>query len=103
MNDERLAELERLCEAATPGPWAVSDDEIVAGKVHVVCFGHDYGDYGSMGVGGATIPKGSKWEKGDREAYQQEVAANLALLAAAPELLAEVRRLREELAARVGD
>lgn len=59
----------------TPGPWVYRDEEIHTedGQVHVVCFGHGYGDYG--GIGG-----------GDEQ-------ANAHLIAAAPDLLAALETI----------
>jgi hypothetical protein len=58
---EALAQAERLLEQITPWPWRVEpevpevgaggwgvEDIVAADGTHVVCFGHDYDDYGSM-------------------------------------------------------
>ena len=73
----------------TPGPWTVDDDEIVAGEVHVVCFGHDYDDYGGF-HGRWPRPKGhrARYADGQYEIMKAEADANARLIAAAPDLLA---------------
>lgn len=82
----------------TPGPWSVDEDgEIVApGGEHIVCFGHDYDEYGSYG---AREQRGSTGKAlySDRamRAYEHEVGANRALLAAAPTLEEALRALVE--------
>lgn len=45
-----LAEVKAALKKATPGPWRMGGlDEVVAENgVHVVCFGHDYEDYGAI-------------------------------------------------------
>lgn len=86
LTDERLAEIEARAQAATDGPWQAALDrpshpsvgDITApGNHHVVCFGHDYDEYGSI-----------------------DNVADAAFIAHArddiPALLAEVRRLREQ-------
>ncbi len=53
MTDD-LARLKALAEQATKGPWQVFDGDVQTVDVaadsnwptHVVCFGHDYDDYG---------------------------------------------------------
>ncbi len=72
----------------TPGPWTVEDGgEIVAGKVHVVCFGDYYDDHGSIG---ARWPVGSRGRPlRSAKAYREhvlEVQANARLIAQAPRL-----------------
>lgn len=76
----------------TPGPWTIVDDEIHAGDVHVVCFGHDYEEYGSIG---ARPADGGTWLKAERAKYEAEVAANRILIAAAPDLLAALKDAAE--------
>jgi len=69
----------------TPGPWIAGDrtDCIAAGDVCVVCFGHDYDDYGGVR---ARAPE--PWELAP---YQAEANANARLIAAAPDLLEACR------------
>lgn len=40
--------LKELCERASPEPWVGTPDEIHSGADHVICFGHDYDEYGGM-------------------------------------------------------
>jgi hypothetical protein len=71
----------------TPGPWTIEDGEIhAANGVHVVCLGHDYDDGGSIG---ATWPcdENQCLSKAEEVQWEAERAANLRLLAAAPDLL----------------
>lgn len=65
----------------TAGPWRVAEDGdiVAAGGVHVVCFGHDYDDYGYIG---AEFP-----EPDDSDLYRARQDANARLIAAAPDLL----------------
>ncbi len=54
----------------TPGPWRVVDDDIhAADGTHVVCFGHDYDEYGYIA-----------W------------SADACLIAASPDLLAALKQ-----------
>jgi len=87
---------------ATPGPWNVDDNEdiIAPDGTHVVCFGHNYDDYG--GIGARSCLFGS--QGGERHSvewsapYAAEKAANARLLAAAPDLLAALRMLHDDVA-----
>lgn len=79
----------------TPGPWAFDDDEIVAlCGTHVVCFGHDYDDYGGIGASAESV-RDNKTGDYDSTARQSEIEANARLIAAAPELLAVVCAVAE--------
>lgn len=85
MTPEQLNELERLANAATPGPWRVCHDE-----PHIVIdsrFGVDDPD------GGIVAECGGK-------AFHSPFPENAAFIAAArdavPYLIAEVRRLEEQ-------
>lgn len=73
MTDERIAELEDLCAAATPGPWTAN---------------------------GVT---GMIWAENDEVGTCIDISGNdsvfvAAARAALPEALAEIRRLRQRLA-----
>ena len=63
----------------TPGPWKVdSTGCIVSGEDHhVVCFGHDYDDYGRIQAS----------QDLDEKSAVAEIEANAHLIAAAPDLL----------------
>jgi hypothetical protein len=81
----------------TPGPWRVKgvdrfDAEIIAADgTHVVCFGHDYDEGGSICAAYPPMETGqTEWEKG----VDAECMANARLLAAAPESLAALKGLR---------
>jgi hypothetical protein len=77
----------------TPGPWTFVDDEIIAGDVHVVCFGHDYDDYGCIG---ARFTCDDPWRnKACSDAHDAEVKANVRLIAAAPDLAAVLQKVAE--------
>ena len=89
MTDERLAELEALCAAATPGPWTPSVD---SDRGYV---GEDYGRWWLPSFKEAPF---SVFSLEDKEAQADRDAAFLcAARTAVPELLAEVRRLRAEM------
>lgn len=81
--------------AHTPGPWTVKGEdrfsgEIIAsdGETHVVCFGHDYNDGGSINARHSTAydkvtdPNAKHWNDA---AYEAEAMANAYLIAAAPD------------------
>jgi hypothetical protein len=85
-----LDKLKALCEAATEGPW----DTMGGGKsIGIVA------DYEPESPLGSALMIGSCWHN---EAIKQDGYANAAFIKAArtalPELIAEVERLREELA-----
>jgi hypothetical protein len=86
MTDADLRELERLSNAAAPGPWAV--DHVKAGVE----------SYAVIHAGG-TICVESEGEPGDFDQELRDmIVADFAFIAAAreavPKLVAEVRRLR---------
>ena len=84
----------------TPGPWTQKDGCILAGEDHLVCFGHDYDEYGSI-----SAPWKGNGEA-QEEAWEQEAAANARLIAAAPDLLAalvEAMGVMRESAEEAGD
>jgi hypothetical protein len=85
MTDDRLAELERLCAAATPGPWEVDADRRLA-----------------LGVASVRCVHGTRPTVAHVDAHLREMDEAAAFVAAArtavPELIAEVRRLRAEAA-----
>jgi hypothetical protein len=86
MTPERLAEIERLMEAATPGPWVVSNDP--NGKPHQI-----------LGMFNGTLLDpvvDCRWASATQRGcddYDFIAAARTAV----PELVQEVRRLREAL------
>lgn len=102
VTEAKLAEWERLAEAATPGPWWVT--------------GQPWGDETSVHAGPSDDPHtmtfpvcdfdlmshqfGDAFDGTDSDDIPEMVAPNMALIAAArqavPALIAEVRRLREE-------
>lgn len=123
MTGERLAELERLASAATPGPWRVgypafrcvldhAGEAHGRGKCRYSFEGWRDGEgqvsrdigYGPESVSGDEAPVvAGTW---DYECGGVREPADAAFIAAArtavPELVAEVRRLRAELARRGG-
>jgi hypothetical protein len=102
LSDERLAEIEQRCAAATPGPWWVDLDRpftLGGDTVSVEALTPD-GRYVEREVCSCLLdtdawPDGPEW---------LEDAANARFLAHSrsdvPDLLAEVRRLRALLAGR---
>lgn len=44
-----------LAEKAYPGPWTTDGEHIDAPDKHIVCFGHDYDDYGGMEIQDAAF------------------------------------------------
>ena len=88
LTDERLAELERLCAEATPGPW----------RVRHLCSGCGPDDDEGAGLGLEIEGPPQPWHEG-----QFARAADAKFIAAArdalPAMIAEVRALREENAA----
>ena len=83
LTDERLAEIEARCNAATPGPWTLMPE---------MCGPDGQGVYEESGLG-IICEVGDPYPRGDN--HPQE---NMEFIAAAradvPDLLAEVRRLR---------
>ena len=89
LTDQYLAELERLCEKATPGPWATYAPS-----------GGEYGKkYESMGVrdeqGAICMSNQPGWAYPEQWDNGSFIAASRAAL---PALIAEVRRLRVAVA-----
>lgn len=80
MTDERLHEIAARAEKATPGPWVVSDD----------------GTFEIEAEGGELLALALPMYRSPCD-----VEANAHLIAAAPYLLAEVKRLRGLLADKV--
>lgn len=68
--------------AHTPGPWAVDGGCIIgpSGGYHIVCFGHEYDDYG-----GISAPYLGPSER-ESQARDDEADANARLIAASPAL-----------------
>lgn len=83
MTDERLAELERLAGEATPGPWVVAwnGDGKVSGVTPALDAVHD---------GEVFFAKNL-----ERDGLARDCAYIVAACNAVPELLAEIKRLRE--------
>ena len=116
MDDSRLAELDALCAAATPGPWAWDDHSYDDGQPAILLStyhgpelpGFPMADDGSANEDGTPdllLEKGVLLERISPEASsfcETPLGGDLAFIAAArtalPELIAEVRRLRAELA-----
>lgn len=83
MNEERLAELERLAGEATPGPWVVAwnGDGKVSGVTPALDAVHD---------GEVFFAKNL-----ERDGLARDCAYIVAACNAVPELVAEIKRLRE--------
>lgn len=103
MTDEELVRIERLANNATPGPWTTekpkaNDDGWATGVVIAATYGGQ-GIFAKNGKPARTKPTGHVYA--DPPGGQMP-AADQAFLAAGreavPELIAEVRRLRGELA-----
>src|SRR5687768_15286619 len=98
MTGERLAELERLCEAATPGPWYAPEqlgghvwgDRALGQQSNEILYHHKVADCTYHADGGFE-------QRGQNAAFI--AAARTAL----PELIAEVRRLWAEVVNGSGD
>lgn len=77
----------------TPGPWTSVDSEIIADDgTHVVCFGHDYDEYGGIHARECLIPTGPFTGEPEQMAlYYEERDANARLIAASPRLLNALR------------
>jgi hypothetical protein len=96
MTEDRLLQIEALLEAATPGPWSVTvtreDDtsEFHDPLVPPVRWDWEIGTEDSVVIDGIEYGR-----------PEVDPSANLAFIAASPaivaELLAEVKRLREDL------
>lgn len=85
MTDE---ELRAMLDAATPGPWEATRKVHKSGTVSVRFSGENWADFARVWVRSSGC-----------ESANQEGEANARLIAAAPDLAAEVLRLRAELAA----
>jgi hypothetical protein len=102
MNEDRLKELEALANAATEGPWAVLEQ----GEKLDESFCEIWNRVGPNEEK-SVARIGQSWmryqcENGDASEFtKEEIQANVAFIAASctaiPELIAEVRRLREAL------
>jgi uncharacterized protein (TIGR02996 family) len=114
MNDERLAELERLCEVAQPGPWEVRDSDRHPAFFTCPSGIRDWPEGGLswsiLADGGDPSPAVNGWavlfgESGGDSGGIVPTHADLDFVAAArtavPELVAEVRRLRTAIDAAV--
>jgi hypothetical protein len=89
MTEEQLAELEALANAATPGPWNYDGmhDEIIAPRS---------GDYWIVLSECRTAPDETPVDRFGHQ-FCHDFAFIAASRAAVPELIAEVRRLRDLL------
>lgn len=93
-----LEELERLLAAATPGPWE-------AGRMDTESYSADYGPWKAVYAedprGGVHKPTGEllpyQVARGDGDECRANATLIAALRNAAPALIAEVRRLREDV------
>ena len=88
MTPERLAELTRICDAATPGPWVEH------------CDGIETTDPGSLDITAKRGPyKGAVvvTDSGVYPPHEDDAAFICAARTAMPELLAEVGRLQSML------
>lgn len=81
ITEEQLAELERLEREATPGPWLVEDKR---------------GWWRVRGPGGVAFDDGSACNEYNAECDADTRDLIVAARNALPQLLAEVRRLRDE-------
>lgn len=107
LTPERLAEIEAAAEKATPGPWVSRPDmhrHTCDTRPHaVVC---ENGDEGGAYYGETILfldwllPTGKRFES--LKPHEQRAFANARFIAlsrsAVPDLVAEVRALREEIA-----
>lgn len=92
MTDEELAELERLCAAATPGPWYWNaEDE----EMHTTVAVREEWPPGEW-YDRTIVLDGVWWNTGDAgvRASESDIAFIAAARTALPRLIAEVRRLR---------
>lgn len=78
----------------SPGPWSVLDDDdcvLDANSHHIICFGHDYDQYGGFS---ATLPR-------QEDRMKKEIAViegNRELVRMAPMMLEDILKLRSILA-----
>ena len=80
----------------TPGPWRVVDEDIQAEDgTHVVCFGHDYDEYGGIEARWPAIGPDDQFTDEQRATHTGEVEANKRLIAAAPDLFAACKRVAQ--------
>ena len=97
---ELVNEAQRLLHGITPGEWRVDDDDIKSDveDTHVVCFGHDYDEYGDIGARHSLMGAegGQEYSPAWYAPHTREQEANRAFIAAAPRL---VRQLLAALAA----
>ncbi len=87
ITDDELAEWQRLCDAATPGPWRLD------GR-------HDYDDGSEFGIDMIVANNGEPVVIADSGVYPphgQDAEFIAAARSAIPRLLEEVRRLRAEV------
>jgi hypothetical protein len=101
VSDDRLAELDRLAAAATPGPWFTGYPQTVAGTfVKWSGLATEVNRDPGYSSGQPIDPEGQVAGMWDYEEGGVRLAADAAFIAAArtavPELVAEVRRLRAE-------
>jgi len=84
-----LDELQRLCDAATPGPWEIDDE----GDLRAVCAGYDE-SRGLMQLVRLYAPVALATERPEWESHPPDVAFVSAARDALPKLIARVRELQ---------
>jgi len=85
MTDDELTALEKLCDAATPGPWTIDDAPRLQGSINA----------GIHQVAAAMGQAAMHDRRGDTAEVQRANAAFIAIARdTLPALLAELRRLR---------
>ncbi|GIJ77038.1 hypothetical protein [Micromonospora phaseoli] len=103
--DDELAEIEELCVAATPGPWFVRllDDDHAMSLVAVSVVPGDgrgarWPDFDHREIVAATLVQQPRYVDAGDERWDENAAFIAMARDAVPRLVAEVRRLRAQLA-----
>lgn len=79
----------------SPGPWTHGTDDkddciLDANSHHIICFGHDYDQYGGFS---ARLPR----QKNQTKKEIAVIEANIELVRSAPEMLGAILKLRDAL------